>query len=173
MVSSHGRMTMLLLLFIYLITFLQYIKEELLNEKVSNFFDTNIENDICDTSKAKIDDQILAMDEQIEDIDTINDCIENYEPPETEHSDEYMSPEYKKKKRSNSIQIDSQNDTVTLTKYLKRFIQSTDNEFLTFGRSIGMQLQKLPIELALQLQMDIQAHITKARLDFLKKNPES
>lgn len=113
------------------------------------------------------------MDEQIEDIDSINDCIENFEEHDTENSDDYTSPDYKKRKRSNSIQVDSKNDTVTLTKYLNQFIQSTDNEFLTFGRSIGMQLQKLPIELALQLQMDIQAHITKARLDFLKKNPES
>lgn len=113
------------------------------------------------------------MDEQIEDVDSINDCIENIEPPEAEHSDDCTPPDYKKRKRSTSIQIDSKNNTVMLTKYLKHFIQSTDNEFLTFGRSIGMQLRKLPIELALQLQMDIQAHITKARLDFLKKNPES
>lgn len=166
---------MFLLLFLYLISFLQYIKEELFNEEFSNFVDTNMENDhdTSENNKISFEDQILEKDEQIEDIDSINDCIENFKPPETEYLEDCTSPDYKKRKRSNSIQIDSKNDTVTLAKYLKQIIQSTDNEFLTFGRSIGMQLQKLPIELALQLQMDIQAHITKARLDFLKKNPES
>lgn len=168
---------MFLLLFLYLISLLQCIKKELYNDDSSNFVDTNIENDNHDTSekiRVYIEDQILAMDEQIEDIDSINESIENLEPPETEHSDDCTSPDYRqKRKRSNSIQRDSKNDTVALAKYLKQFIRSTDNEFLAFGRSIGMQLQKLPIELALQLQMDIQAHITKARLEFLKKNPES
>lgn len=158
-------------------SFLQYIKDEIFNEEISNFVDSNIENDDHDMSennKVRIDDPILAMDEQIEDIDSINDCIENIEPPETENSDDFTPPDYKKWKRSNTnVQIESKNDTTMLTKYLKQFIQSTDNEFLTFGRSIGIQLQKLPLELALQLQMDIQAHITKARLEFLKRNPES
>ncbi|KAJ2953461.1 hypothetical protein O0L34_g1055 [Tuta absoluta] len=46
---------------------------------------------------------------------------------------------------------------------------ATDNEFVAFGRSVGMQLKNMPLDLAVQLQMEIQSHITKTRLEYLQQ----
>ena len=52
-------------------------------------------------------------------------------------------------------------------------IKEEVNEFTTFGRYIGMQLQKMPLELALQLQADIQTLVTNARLEHIRTNTEA
>nr|CAD7463551.1 unnamed protein product [Timema tahoe] len=44
---------------------------------------------------------------------------------------------------------------------------------MAFGNSVGMQLQNMPLELALQLQSDIQALITRTRLDNLRSSSMS
>lgn len=44
------------------------------------------------------------------------------------------------------------------------------NEFIAFGNSIAFQLQNLPLEMALQLQTDIQSLISNTRLNYLRNN---
>ncbi|KAI5642828.1 alcohol dehydrogenase transcription factor myb/SANT-like domain-containing protein [Phthorimaea operculella] len=46
---------------------------------------------------------------------------------------------------------------------------ASDNEFVAFGRSVGMQLKNMPLDIAVQLQMEIQSHITKTRLEYLQQ----
>lgn len=46
----------------------------------------------------------------------------------------------------------------------------TTNEFTVFGQGVGIQLAKLPINTALQLQLDIQSLVTKARLRAISES---
>lgn len=62
---------------------------------------------------------------------------------------------------------------VDAIKAMKVICQASENEYAAFGKSIGLQLQNMPIELAVQLQTDIQALVAKSRLEYLKKHISS
>lgn len=45
-----------------------------------------------------------------------------------------------------------------------------ETEFSLFGRQVGLQLAELPPIMAIQLQLDIQQMLAKARLGLLQEN---
>lgn len=48
-----------------------------------------------------------------------------------------------------------------------------DNEFELFGRNVGMQLQNMPLELALEAQEQIQTILSRLRRQNLRKQQKS
>ncbi|XP_075235803.1 uncharacterized protein LOC142332965 [Lycorma delicatula] len=76
------------------------------------------------------------------------------------------------KKRCNKSS--SENDILNILKtHLCTNQLNSNNEFIAFGNSIAIQLQKMPLELALQLQADIQSLISTKRLEHLRLNLNS
>lgn len=82
------------------------------------------------------------------------------------------NPVLKRPVFKNRTRDDSLEKTLTVLKDALRkesFSQPT-NEFMAFGSSVGMQLQQMPLEIAIQTQSDIQSIISNARLRHIRLN---
>lgn len=51
--------------------------------------------------------------------------------------------------------------------------KSKTNEFIIFGQHVAAQLEKLPLEISILLQEEIQSLLTKARLDEISRSAPS
>ncbi|XP_049878208.1 uncharacterized protein LOC126375311 [Pectinophora gossypiella] len=100
-----------------------------------------------------------ALEDYESDLEFIENCSTN----------SVQVPKPSKQKLSES----TSKDFSEVINYLKTVASASENEFSAFGRSVGIQLQNMPLEIAVQLQTDIQAHITKTRLEYLKKSSQN
>lgn len=72
-----------------------------------------------------------------------------------------------KTKKTKTKIDDSLDNAVDALKYVCSK-QTDENEFVLFGKLVGTQLQKLPVEHALNVQNEIQNLLTKERIKAMK-----
>lgn len=75
----------------------------------------------------------------------------------------------KVKMKNNSF---DQNKTEALqeSSEMKKYEDNDDNEFDLFGKSVALQLKKMPLIVSLNLQQEIQSLICKRRIESLKQS---
>lgn len=81
------------------------------------------------------------------------------------------SPKMFKKKKYQQSKIDnSSNNVVEEFKQTCSNQSTTENEFDVYGKHVAIQLKQLPLQDALQLQVEIQYLLTKARLQSINNS---
>lgn len=108
----------------------------------------------------------IIEDEEFHSSETSNDL--NVPKNNTSHQ-QYRQPQASTSSQNTTPQI-STNQNITTKTSSKSMYEDNDDEFDIFGKSVAIQLRKLPLNQALKAQLDIQTLLINARLKANKGN---